>query len=98
MRTVSVRVLGVIQQLSLVPPGDAPQTPALMSWVIKVILISSEKGDYTPLDSILNRLIGKVTDKLETKNTHEHSLKALPDSDLIEEAKVAIAFLSGKEA
>lgn len=50
---------------------DKPETPAFMSWMIKVILVASEKGDYGTLDALMNRMIGKVPEKIQTEDLTE---------------------------
>lgn len=78
---------------------DAPETPALMSWIVRVILINAEKGDYEPLDKLLNRLIGKVPDKIESENRHVFEMlkqvEALSDEQLIQLGDQAREFLKG---
>lgn len=39
--------------------------PAMENWIAKICIMGMEKGDQFRLDFIFNRLIGKVTDKIE---------------------------------
>lgn len=43
----------------------SPDRSALTGWMINVIRVASSKGDYQTLDSMLNRLVGKVKDELD---------------------------------
>lgn len=42
-----------------------PDTSMLTTWMIRVILTGAENGDYAKLDSLMNRLVGKVKDEME---------------------------------
>lgn len=76
---------------------DAPETPALMTWIIRVILLNAERGEYDPLDKLLNRLIGKVPDKIESENKHVFEMlkqvENLSDEQLIQAGDQAREFL-----
>jgi hypothetical protein len=78
---------------------ESPDTPALNSWIIRVILHNANVGDYDPLDKLLNRLIGKVPDKVESENNHYFNMlkeaQALTDDQLIHLSDQAKDFLKG---
>src|SRR4051794_6724754 len=44
---------------------DKPDTSMLTQWLARVAMVGSERGDYSTLDNLLNRLIGKVKDEVE---------------------------------
>lgn len=45
--------------------ANDPTTPAIDLIVIKMVLESIKRGDHVRLETILNRLVGKVADKAE---------------------------------
>lgn len=54
-----------LSQSELLTISEDPTRPAMEVWIAKVCTLGIEKGDQFRLDFIFNRLIGKVTDKIE---------------------------------
>ena len=65
---------------------DAIQNPrsrhsSLKIWIARVVLQGSKKGDAKALELVLNRLIGKVPDKMEFPNLNKPQvIITLPDN------------------
>ena len=60
---VNLLVNGTFQELEEVEQD--PNTPALQSWIAAVIVKGKKRGDMQALDTLLNRLVGKVKDRVE---------------------------------
>ena len=61
------------------------KTPALKAAIASVISACIKQGDYSRLEMLLNRTIGKVKDEsvIETKN-HDETLSKVPREKIVE--------------
>ena len=60
---VSLLLRGSTQELRALVAS--PDTPAFKKWIANVAILGIQKGDMSTLDSLLNRLLGKVKEEME---------------------------------
>ncbi len=65
-----------------------PSTPMLEMMIASVIVKATKDGDYSRIDFLLNRLIGKVTEKMEVKLPTPFIVKRSDGSEVVMGAKV----------
>lgn len=63
---------------SLVSLAERTDAPAIMSAVAAVILRARETGNFTPLDQMFTRIVGKPKDTIEHQGL-KPSIMVLPD-------------------
>jgi hypothetical protein len=101
MRAMSKEQLKEVLNLTLSYPREQleqvlakPDTPWLIEWCIRLTFVSAEKGDIGVFREWMDRLIGKVPDKLDPELAAYLELikryKALPREELIKLAHETI--------
>jgi len=78
-----------LQQLA-----GTPGIPSGEAMTINVVCKIIEEGDVDGWEKLLQRIFGKVPDKLESKNETTHLVKEMPTQELVEAGLEAIAFLN----
>lgn len=96
----SLLLTGNIDQIRALA-GDK-QASVLKVWFASVISTGIDKGDAFHLNAFLDRIIGKVPDKIQTENLHLVELlkryEGMSDEDLIKDAVDAIEILKEEKS
>lgn len=75
--------------------------PSIDHMIGTIIIAAAKGGDQQRLDFLLNRTIGKVVEKIETKHTHMiqklEELEKLSDDELAHQARAALVSLEQRE-
>ena len=64
--------------------------------LVSIIIMARETGDYKRLDSLLDRLLGKVMDRVAAIQVDAADINKLSDAELLNQAQSAIEFMRKK--
>jgi hypothetical protein len=74
-----------------------PKSPALKVWFASIIINGIKRGDPNILNAFLDRVVGKVADKIQSEHIHLVNeikrIELMSDEDLIAQAVEAIEVL-----
>lgn len=68
--------------------AESDETPMLEKMIASVIAKALDAGDYTRIDFLLNRLIGKVTEKVEVKLPEPFIVRKRDGEEIVMGAKM----------
>jgi hypothetical protein len=78
-----------------------PKATAIERMIASIVIAAADGGDHQRLDFLLNRTIGKVVEKVETKHTlmiqKLEQLEKLTDVELAHQARAALVSLEQRE-